>query len=187
MHEPTHSRSMVRIGVMMAAGLMLSPLAVQAQRPAVSANATLMTRARNACDAAAAKAGYNILRRDRETQGTVTYAFPLHVRHGAEEADVTCTYDTRRGLANLSAFQAQRAAQRTEQRVARREETREARAERLCRDYVNAKAGYRVERVGDAAQHGANWDVPLRVRRKGRTTVSMTCRYNSANSKLSLR
>ncbi len=185
MHEPTHSRSMVGIGVIMAAGLMLSPLAVQAQRPAV--NATLMTRARNACDAAAAKAGYNILRRDRETQGTVTYAFPLHVRHGTEEADVTCTYDTRRGLANLSALQAQRAAARTEQRATRREETREARAERLCRDYVNAKAGYRVERVGDATQHGVNWDVPLRVRRNGHTNVSVTCRYNSANSKLSLR
>jgi hypothetical protein len=180
-HEATHTRSVITAGIITAACLTLLPLAAQAQRPSV--NVALMTRARNACDAAAAKAGYNIVRRDRETQGTETYAFPLHVRHGTEEADVTCTYDTHRGSANLSALQAQRA----EQRAARREETREARAQRLCRDYVNAKAGYRVERVGDPTQHGPNWDVPVRVRRNGRTNVLVTCRYNSANSKLSLR
>lgn len=181
MHEPTGTRPIVPAGIIMAAVLMLSPLAVQAQRPVVST--TLMTRARNACDAAAAKAGYNVLRRDNETNATTTITFPMHVRHGTQEADVTCTYDTHRGVANFSAFQARRA----EQRAARRAETREARAQRLCRDYVNSKAGYRVERVGDPTQHGVNWDVPLRVRRNGRTNVSLTCRYNSANSKLSLR
>jgi hypothetical protein len=183
-HEATRTRPVLAFGIITAACMMLSPIAVQAQRPTV--DAALATRARNACDAAAAKAGYNIMRRDNETHATTTITFPMHVRHGTEEADVTCTYDTHRGLATYSAFQAQRA-ERAAQRQETREETREARAQRICRENVNGRRGYRVESVGDPTQHGNNWDVPLRVRRNGRTNVLVTCRYNSATSKISLR
>lgn len=180
MHDATHTRPVLAFGILTAACLMLSPVAVQAQRPTV--DAALATRARNACDAAAAKAGYNIMRRDNETHATTTIAFPMHVRHGTEEADVTCTYDTHRGVATYSAFQAQRA-----EHAAQREETREARAQRVCRDNVNGRRGYRVESVGDPTQRGNTWDVPLRVRRNGRTNVLVTCRYNTASGKVSLR
>lgn len=181
MHEVSHKRSLAAFGTVVAACLTLSSVTVEAQRPAV--DASLIARARSACDAAAMHAGYNVLRRDTETHTTTTYAFPLHVRHGTEEADVTCTYDTHRGAATLSEL---RAAQR-EERAAARTETREARAQRLCRDFVNSKRGYRVETVGDPVARGAMYDVPIRVRRNGRSNVEVTCRFNSANNKLSMR
>jgi len=139
-------------------------------------------QARSACDAAATRAGYRILRRDRENTNGAAYQLPMHVAHGASEADVTCTYDTRRGVATLPPWVEPGGSPRRYSR------TSPERAERLCENYLNDRRGYRVVQVGTPVPHGQRqWDVPVTVRRGGRGDQTVTCRYNSANGKLSVR
>lgn len=61
-------------------------------------------------------------------------------------------------------------------------------AQQACRNAIDTRAGYQARRVGAPVQHGAKqWDVPVTVRRDGTETMHVTCRYNPANGKVSLR
>ena len=146
----------------------------QAQQP------FMWGRARDACNAAAARAGYVILRRDRESLNGRVYAFPWHVRRGNDETDVTCRYDGARGLVDLPGFERSGTA-------AGRLETADMRAQRRCEDFVNSAPGYRVLSVGPANRRGTLWDVPLTVRFHGRDGVPITCRFNPASNRLSIK
>ena len=176
--------------------LMLSSRAAQAQPPRQTGQ---LARARQACDDAASRAGYRVMRRDRETVNGSAYKLPMHVSHGTTESDLTCNYDTQRGVAYVPPYADQRSVERrtangavTDQRGVDRRTANggatDQRAARLCENFVNKKRGYQVLQVGTPALHGRNlWDVPLTVRRNGRGDVSVTCRYNAASNKLSLR
>ncbi len=80
-------RPWVHLGLVSLAAATLLSTRVQAQQPG------MWGRARDACSAAATRAGYVVLRRDRESLHGSMYAFPMHVRRGATEVDITCRYD----------------------------------------------------------------------------------------------
>lgn len=143
----------------------------------------VLSRARSACDDAASRAGYRVMRRDRENVNGNAYDLPLHVAYGSNEGDVTCHYDADRGRADIPPYDQQRG-------FGRREGYPEAygQAQSLCENYVNNRRGYRVIQVGTPIQHGRNlWDVPITVERRGRRSTTWTCRYNAASNRLSLR
>jgi hypothetical protein len=167
-------RPWVHIGLVSLAAATLLSTRVQAQQPG------MWGRARDACSAAAVRAGYVVLRRDRESLHGSMYAFPMHVRRGATEIDVTCRYDGARGLVDLPGFERSGTA-------AGRLETQGQRAQRRCEDFVNSAPGYRVLAVGPATRRGNLWDVALTVRRNGRDGVPITCRYNPSSNRLSIR
>ena len=61
-------------------------------------------------------------------------------------------------------------------------------AQQACKNAIDTRAGYQARRVGKPVRHGGKqWDVPVTVRRDGTETMHVTCRYNSANGKVSLR
>jgi hypothetical protein len=163
-----------RFGLVSIAALALLSTRAEAQQPIT------WGRARDACNAAAVRAGYVIMRRDWETLNGRMYAFPWHVRHGNDESDVICRYDGVRGLVDLPGFQRERVA-------AGQLESREQRAQRRCENFVNSTTGYRVQNVGEATRHGNLWDVSLTVRRHGRDGVPITCRYNPSSNRLTIR
>jgi len=174
MHDQARPAPWVRVGIVSLAAATLLSTRAAAQPPG------MWGRARDACNAAAARAGYLILRRDRESlQGSV-YAFPLHVRRGNDEANVICRYDGARRLVDLPGFERSGTA-------AGRLETQDQRAQRRCEDFVNSAPGYRVLSVGPATRKGNLWDVSLSVRRHGRDGVPITCRFNPYSNRLSIR
>jgi hypothetical protein len=162
------------LGVVSLAAATLLSTRVQAQQPGI------WGRARDACSAAATRAGYVVLRRDRESLHGSMYAFPMHVRRGATETDVTCRYDGSRGLVDLPGFERTGTA-------AGRLETQDQRAQRRCEDFVNSAPGYHVLTVGPATRRGNLFDVSLTVRRNGRDGVPITCRFNPSSNRLSIR
>lgn len=167
-----------RLGVVCIACSFLPSASIHAQS---SLDAQRLARARDACNAVAAKEGYRVIRRDHETLSGVSYTLPYHVAHGTTETDISCHYDDQRHLATLPAFE-------TLHLAAAHTATGSELASRRCASFVNAKKGYHVERVGDVTSRGRNlWDVALSVRRAGRGTVDMTCRFNAASGKYSLR
>jgi hypothetical protein len=174
MPERTRPMPWVRLGLVSLSALMLMSTRTEAQQ--------LITwrRARDACNAAAVRAGYVILRRDHESFARDMYVFPMHVRRGNDESDVTCRYDGVRGLVDLPEV----GRERTE---AGSLETMDQRAERRCENFLNSTAGYQVQNVGPAVRHGRLWDVTLTVRRHGRDGIPMTCRYNPSSNKLTIR
>ncbi len=177
MHDHPRPMPTSRLGlvsfVAIAAAALLSSTA-SAQQPAA------WGRARDACTAAAARAGYTILRRDRESLSGNVYAFPLHVRRGNDQVDVICHYDGARGLVDLPGFERSGTA-------AGRLESQDQRAQRRCEDFVNSAPGYRVLTVGPATRHGGLWDVSMTVRSHGRDGVPITCRFNPSSNRLSIK
>lgn len=171
-----HTRPMpwLRLGLVSLSALMLMSTRTEAQQM------IMWRRARDACNSAAVRAGYVILRRDHESYDRNMYVFPWHVRRGNDESDVTCRYDRVRGLVDLPDF----GRTRTE---AGSIETREQRAQRRCETFVNSTSGYRVQNVGDVNRHGSWWDVSMTVRRHGRDGIPITCRYNPFSNKLTIR
>jgi hypothetical protein len=166
-------------GLTTAAGAQV-PSRVGAQVPS-RVDPQVLSRARNACDAAAARAGYRVTRRDRENVNGTSYNLPMHVAYGTSEGDVTCRYDADRGRADIPRYD-QRSG------FGRRGDVAYNQAQTLCQDYVNNRRGYRVIQVGTPVAHGRNlWDVPVTVQRNGRRESTVTCRYNAASNKLSLR
>lgn len=171
-----HTRPMpwVRLGLVSLSALMLMSTRTEAQQM------IMWRRARDACNAAAVRAGYVILRRDHESYARNTYVFPWHVRRGNDESDVVCRYDGARRLVDLPAF----GRERTE---AGSLETREQRAQRRCETFVNSTDGYRVQNLGAVTRHGSWFDVSMTVRRRGRDGIPITCRYNPSSNKLTIR
>jgi hypothetical protein len=172
------------IGSALVACLVLSSAAAKAQVP--SRIPQTQQRAQNACDAAAARNGYRIIRRNPQTVNGSEYQLPLHVAHGATETDVTCRYDTQRGVAELPPWndRPDRFPARTSERLSQTQ----LEAQQACQNAINTRAGYQARRVGTPVRHGAKqWDVPVTVRRDGTETMRVTCRYNGANGKVSLR
>ena len=171
-----HTRPMpwLRLGLVSLSALMLMSTRTEAQQM------IMWRRARDACNSAAVRAGYVILRRDHESYDRNMYVVPWHVRRGNDESDVTCRYDRVRGLVDLPDF----GRTRTE---AGSLETREQRAQRRCENFVNSTSGYRVQNVGAVNRHGSWWDVSMTVRRHGRDGIPITCRYNPSSNKLTIR
>ncbi|HKN67319.1 MAG TPA: hypothetical protein VJW73_13645 [Gemmatimonadaceae bacterium] len=61
-------------------------------------------------------------------------------------------------------------------------------AQQACRNAIDTRPGYHARRVGTPVRHGAKqWDVAVTVRRDGSETLRVTCRYNAANEKVTLR
>src|SRR5206468_10907620 len=115
-----------------------------------------------------------------------TYRLPMHVSHGSTETDIACDYDAQRGVASVPPWVDQNGNNRG--RSGRGGRTAPERAQRLCENYVNGRRGYQVVSVGTPTQHGQRqWDVPVTVRRNGRSDQMVTCRYNTANGRLSLK
>jgi len=178
------SRTLIQI-TLAPALIALVALTAQAQPPRQTGQ---MGRARQACDAAAAQAGYHVMRRDRENVNGGTYQLPMHVSHGTNESDVTCSYDTQRGVASVPPWVDRNGINNGINTNGRYGRSGPERAQRLCENYVNGRRGYQVVSVGTPSQHGQRqWDVPVTVRRNGRGDQSVTCRYNTANGKLSLK
>lgn len=162
-------------------GLLTLSAALHAQRP------------REACDAAAARDGYRIVRRDTAKMNGTTYELPLHVVHGAREANVICRYDTKRGIAELPRWD-ERTGQpaRSDRADTAHRKTRISReafiARQECENSINSRPGFRVQRLGTPVARGAgHWDVPLTVRQDDGTDQRATCRYNAARGTVSLR
>lgn len=174
--------------------LLLSGTAARAQSPTMSVPlAARAHRAREACAATAARYGYHVMQHDSaRTRGT-TYELPLHVTHGASEADVTCRYDIERGTAALPAWD-ERTGQpaHTDTAESARRESGKSRvafiARQECQNYINSRPGFRVQRVGTPVDRGmGQWDVPLTARQDGHTDIRATCRYIRATGTVSLR
>lgn len=203
------------------AAIVSSATPLQAQPPRVNPSQGI-SRARQACDQAAALYGYQVMRRDRENQNGTSTELPMHVLHGGSEADVTCRYDAQRGVADLPRWEdranqngdrryGRRGDENDDRRDARREDENEHRGhgrrgsqnggrygnqgdmaqqvQSLCQDYVNNRRNYRVITVGTPTLRGQNlYDVPVTVQRNnGQRESTVTCRYNAASNKLSLR
>ena len=150
-------------------------------------------RAREACDAAASRDGYRIVRRDSAKTNGTTYELPLHVMRGTRAADVICRYDTKRGVAELPQWD-ERTGQPTRadhSDTIHRTPTmsREAFiARQECENSINSRPGFRVQRLGTPVERAARqWDVPLTVRQDDGTDQRATCRYNAATGTVSLR
>ena len=172
------------IGAALVACFLASSRTAQAQLPSRIPQAP--QRARDACDAAASRYGYRVIRRNPETVNGSEYQLPMHVAHGTTEADVTCRYDTRRGVAELPEWNDRPA--RVPVRESERLSRMQLEAQQACQNAVNTRAGYQARRVGTPVQHGAKqWDVPVTVRRDGTETLRVTCRYNAASGKVTLR
>jgi hypothetical protein len=168
----------------MAAGLIAtSATQVAAQPPRQQTQ--VITQARQACDAAASRNGYQVMRRDREVANGSSYDLPLHVSHAGAQADITCRYDAQRGIADLPRWEDRLTAGHRFDRT----ESMAQSAQTTCQNFVNTKRGYQVQQVGTPTRHGQNlWDVPVTVRRNnGRRDQTVTCRYNAASNKVSLR
>src|SRR5690242_10570769 len=164
------SLTQVTIAAVVGALLVLPGMEAQAQPPRQIPGAQV-TRARQACDVAAAQAGYRVMRRDRENANGGSYQLPMHVSHGSNESDITCTYDYQRGVATVPPW------------VARQEANNgrydrggySDRAQRVCENYINQRRGWRAMQVGTPTQHGQRqWDVPVTVRRNGRGEETVT-------------
>ena len=184
------SRTLTQITIAPAliACFVLSSATVQAQPPRQSGQNGQIGRARQACDAAAAQAGYQVMRRDRENVNGGTYQLPMHVSHGATQSDVTCSYDYQRGVASVPPWIDRTGNLGNGNNGSARGRLSPERAQRMCENYVNGRRGYQVVQVGTPMQHGQRqWDVPVTVRRNGRGDQNVTCRYNTANGKLSLK
>ena len=173
-------------GPAIAAGLIAtSATRVAAQPPRQQAR--IVTQASQACDAAASRSGYQVLRRDRETVNGTSYNLPMHVSHAGTEADLTCRYDTQRGVAELPRWE-DRMSNGNGRRFDRSTQGLAQTAQTSCQSYVSSRRGYQVLQVGTPTRHGQNnWDVPVSVQRQGRRDQTVTCRYNAANNKVSLR
>ena len=178
------SRTLTQITIAPAliACFVLASSTAQAQPPRQAGQTGQYGRARQACDAAAAQAGYQVMRRDRENVNGSSYQLPMHVSHGSTQSDVTCSYDMQRGVASVPPW-----VDRNRTDNLRNGRTSPERAQRLCENYVNGRRGYHATQVGTPVQHGQRqWDVPVTVQRNGRGDQTVTCRYNTANGKLSL-
>ena len=188
----------------LAVGLMMVARTMQAQPPRQSGQRGYgynPRAAQQACDAAASRYGYQVMRRDRETANGNTYNLPMHVSHAGTEADVTCQYDPQRNVAMVPRWDDQNRRPGDYDRDDRGYRDRDNRgygqgqyssmdqqAETMCQNYVSQRRGYQVVNVGAPNRHGRNqYDVPVTVRRNGRREMTVTCRYNAANDKLSLR
>ena len=184
------SRTLTQITIAPAliACFVLASSTAQAQPPRQTG---MLGRARQACDDAASRAGYQVMRRDRENVNGSTYQLPMHVSHGSTQSDVTCSYDMQRGVATVPPW-VDRAGNygnngNNGNNGYGRGRTSPERAQRLCENYVNGRRGYHATQVGTPTQHGQRqWDVPVTVQRNGRGEQTVTCRYNTANGKLSL-
>ena len=179
------------VGLMMVAGTM------QAQPPRQSGQGSYNPRAaQQACDAAASRYGYQVMRRDRENVNGNTYNLPMHVSHAGTEADVTCRYDAQRNIAMVPRWddQNRRPGEYDRDDRGRLSQSNgqysgmDQQAASMCQNYVAQRRGYEVVSVGAAMRHGRNqYDVPVIVRRNGRRESTVTCRYNASSNKLSLR
>ena len=167
---------------------------VQAQAASASMpSAVRAQRAGEACDAVASRYGYRIVRRDSVRANGATYELPLHVTHGAGEADVICRYDTKRGVAELPKWD-ERTGQpaRPDRGKTGGSPTGASRnafiARQECENYINSRPGFRVQRVGTPVSRGmGQWDVPLTARQDGHSDVRATCRYIQATGTVTLR
>ena len=182
------SLTQITIAAVVGALLALPTTQAQAQPPRQMGGAQI-TRARQACDVAAAQAGYRVMRRDRENVNGGSYQMPMHVSHGSTESDITCNYDMQRGVASVPPWAAQQTVNgRYDRDDRRREGNYNDRATRVCENYINERRGWHALQVGTPTQHGQRqWDVPVTVRRNGRGDETVTCRYNTANGKVSIR
>ena len=172
------------IGAAVVACVLLSNGSTRAQIPGRIPQ--VQRQARNACDAAAARYGYRIIQRNPASVSGNEYQLPMHVAHGTTEADVTCRYDTSRGVAELPAWNDRPAG--VPERAAEQLTRTQLEAQQACRNAIDTRAGYQTRRVGTPVQHGAKqWDVPVTVRRDGTENMRVTCRYNGANGKVTLR
>lgn len=182
----TLPRTLTQVTFAAAAGAALLLLTSTPSQAQVPRRVGGVEQARSACDAAASRAGYRVMRRDRESINGTAYQLPMHVSHGSNESDVTCTYDTQRGVATVPPWVQQGNMQQgNSQRYAR---SSPERAERQCENYLNEQRAYRVVQVGTPVQHGQRqWDVPVTVRRGRRGDETVTCRYNTQNGKVAIR
>lgn len=209
----------------LAAGLMMIAGTMQAQPPRQSGQGRYGYNpgaAQQACDAAASRNGYQVMRRDRETMNGNTYNLPMHVSHAGTEADVTCQYDPQRNVAMVPRWDDQNRrpggydrddrghgdrddrghGDRDDRGYADRDRdhrggqyssngqysSMDQQVETMCQNYISQSRGYQILNVGTPTRHGRNqYDVPVTVRRNGRREMTMTCRYNAASNKLSLR
>jgi hypothetical protein len=178
----------VTIAAVVGGLLMLPSTEAQAQPPRQMGSQ--ITRARQACDVAAAQAGYRVMRRDRENVNGNSYQLPMHVSHGSTESDITCSYDYQRGVASVPPWATRE--NTSNGRYDRDDRNRRGgnytdRAQRVCENYINQRRGWRAVQVGTPTQHGQRqWDVPVTVDRNGRGQQTVTCRYNTANGKVSI-
>jgi len=177
-------RSLTQITFAAVAGALLALPTTNAQaQPPRQMGGAQVTRARQACDVAAAQAGYRVVRRDRENVNGSTYQMPMHVSHGSNESDITCNYDMQRNVATVPPWVAREEANNG--RNSRNDYT--DRATRACERYINGRRGWHATQVGTPTQHGARQlDVPVTVRRNGRNEETVTCRYSTSNGKVSL-
>ena len=190
----------------LAVGLLMVAGTVQAQPPRQSGQGGYNPRAaQQACDAAASRYGYQVMRRDRQSVNGNTYNLPMHVSHAGTEADVTCQYDPQRNVAMVPRWDDQNRRPGDYDRDDRDRDRDRGRgiyngnangqyggmdqqAASMCQNYVSQRRGYQVVNVGAAVRHGRNqYDVPVTVSRNGRRQSTVTCRYNAASNKLSLR
>jgi hypothetical protein len=177
MSHQTRPRAWTRLGMASLAALAAFTLvgtSASAQQPGT------WGKARDACNAAASRAGYVILRRDRESLNGTVYSFPWRVRRGSDEVDMTCHFDASHASVDLPGFERSGTA-------AGRLETQDQRAQRRCEDFVNSAPGYRVLTVEPATRHGTLWDVSMTVRHHGRDGVPITCRFNPASNRLTIK
>jgi len=174
MRDFTRPMPWLRLGLVSLSAVALMSTRSEAQQQ------IMWRRGRDACNAAAVRSGYVILRRDHESYDRNMYVFPWHVRRGNDEADVVCRYDGVRGLVDLPNV----GRERTE---AGSLESRDQRAQRRCETFVNSTRGYQVQNVGAVTRHGNVWDVSMTVRQRGRDGMPITCRYNPSSNKLTIR
>jgi len=199
---------MQKIGLttaMAAAMILVSSTTVHAQLPPRQ-NAQVSQRAWDACNAEASRYGYRVLRRNQESVNGSQYQLPMHVSHGTTETDVTCSYDTNRGVAVVPRWDdrnnnVHRDRDRDRDGDDDRDRGRrrgypsnnrlsdaQLQAQQECQTAINGRPGFRVIQLGAPVAHGARqWDVPLTVSRDGRQEQAVTCRYNTANGKVTLR
>src|ERR1051326_7951150 len=197
---PTVFSKLMAPGVVVA--LMVAASTTQAQPPRQSGQGSYDPRAQQACDAAASRYGYQVMRRDRQSVNGNTYSLPMHVSHAGTEADVTCQYDPQRNVAMVPRWDDRDGRPGDYDRDDRGnrgnhgnhgnrgydQSSMAQQAESACQNYVHERRGYQVLGVGEPTRHGRNqYDVPVTVRRNGRRESTVTCRYNAANNKLSLR
>ena len=169
---------LARLGVVCIACSLVPSAAAHAQ---ARLDAQRLTRAREACNAVAEKDGYRVIRRDPEKLNGASYELPFHVAHGTTETDLVCRYDDQRHVAALPVFE-------TLHLASGHTAVGSEGAARRCESFVNARKGYQVEKVGDVTSRGQRlWDVAFRVRHGGRNNVPVTCRFNEASGKFSLR